>query len=244
MWMFRGNDSMRNQVAPTVRRCAQATVRRYGRSPLAFLTAGVCLLLAACGNSLEMQVQSSVPEPALSPLPISLGVYYTDSLRQHAFEEDSEDRGEWRIETGQAQMAMFQQVLPAMCKELHTVSEIPVSQEKAVDAVLAPKLENMQLALPEETQFDFYEAWVRYKVRLLDSDGSLIAEWPVTGYGKVTAEGMFSSREKNLNAAINAALRDAGGQLALGFGEKQVVQEWLCNKVLVESEQCQGSLAV
>jgi len=210
------------------------------RSARALVAAGFGLLLGACGSSLEMQVQSEVPRPAIDQLPIHVGVYYPESLSQHVFEQDSEDRDLWRIETGQAQMAMFRRILPAMCSGIQEVSELPVPEDVAVDAVLSPSLESMQLALPEETPFEFYEAWVRYKMRLLDTDGSLIAEWLVIGYGKVNGQGMFSSRAENLNAAINAALRDAGGQFALGFSDQRAVRDWLCDKAATESPMCQS----
>jgi len=218
------------------------------RAARRFRRAGACLvacwLAAACGPSVEMKVQSQVPEPALSPLPIALGVYYPDSLRQHAFEEDSEDRGEWRIQTGQAQLAMFRRILPSLSQELRTVSNLPPKKGSELDAVLSPKLANMQLALPEETQFDFYEAWVRYKVRLFDPGGDLIGAWRVTGYGKVAKGGIFDSQEESLNAAINAALRDAGGQLALGFEDEKVVRQWLCRKkALAETDVCEGGVS-
>jgi len=223
--------------------CWNRSRSRQHHSTLAVIAAGFGLLLAACSSSLEMQVQSEVPRPAISQLPIHVGVYYPESLSQHVFEQNSEDRGLWRIETGQAQMTMFRRILPAMCSGIQEVSAIPVPGDIAIDAVVSPTLESMQLALPEETPFDFYEAWVRYKMRLLNPDGSLIAEWSVIGYGKVSGQGMFPSREENLNAALNAALRDAGGQFALGFSEQRAVRDWLCEKAAPESNICQSAVA-
>ena len=210
-------------------RIAGAALRMQARHTMAVVAAGLGLLLAGCSSSLEMEVQSEVPAPLISQLPIHVGVHYPDGFDEYVFEQDSEDRGGWRIQTGQAQVAMFQRILPAMCARIDEVSRMPVAESAEIDAVLMPSLAHMELALPEETPFDFYEAWVRYKMHLLDRDGTPIAEWTVTGYGKVTDRDMFSSREASLNAAIDAALRDAGGQFALGFRQQQAVRNWLCN---------------
>jgi len=223
--------------------CGKRNSGGNNRSALVLVVAVFGLVLGACSSSLEMQIQSEVPRPAISQLPIHVGVYYPESLSQHVFEQDSEDRDLWRIETGQAQMAMFRRILPAMCSRIQEVSEVPVPEDAAIDAVLSPTIESMQLALPEETPFDFYEAWVRYKMRLLDPDGDLIAEWSVIGYGKFGDHGMFSSRAENLNAAINDALRDAGAQFALGFSDQRAVREWLCEKAATGSAICQNPVA-
>ena len=212
------------------------------RLAMALSAAGFAVLLGACSSSLEMEVQSEVPAPLISQLPIHVGIHYPDGFDEYVFEQDSEERGRWRIETGQAQVTMFQRILPAMCARIDEVSRMPVAESAEIDAVLMPSLAHMELALPEETPFDFYEAWVRYKMHLLDRDGKPIAEWTVTGYGKVTDRDMFSSREDSLNAAINAALRDAGGQFALGFRQQQAVRIWLCNDTAAsESAICSKS---
>lgn len=205
------------------------------------MATGFGLLLGACASSLEMNVQSEVPVPLVSQLPIHVGIHYPDGFNEYVFEQDSEDRGLWRIETGPAQMAIFQRILPAMCARIEQVSRIPVADDIDIDAVLRPTLEHMELALPEETPFDFYEARVRYKMHLLDRNGGLIAKWPVTGYGKVTSRNGLSSRKQSINAAIQAALRDAGAQFALGFARQQAVRTWLCdNPAMSQSPICRS----
>ena len=95
-----------------------------------------------------------------------------------------------------------------------------------VKAVMVPTIEEMQFSLPQETRLDMYEAWIKYKIRLLDTDGNLISEWPLTAYGKTETEFM-KNREQGLNGAMELALRDAGAKLALGFPEIVEVKDWL-----------------
>lgn len=200
------------------------------------------LSLAACSQSVSLKVESDVPLPVVARIPLAMGIYYEDALRNYIYTEDSEDRPKWRIESGKSQVALFDQILPSMFQSVTYVNGVPVTGTEAhLDGVLAPRVDEMQFALPTETKSELYEAWVKYSVRLYQPNGQLVAEWPVTGYGK-SSEEMLKSRDAGLQAAINLALRDAGAKLALGFDQVADVRAWLaattkdCQKY---ADQCQ-----
>ena len=76
---------------------------------------------------------------------------------------------------------------------------------------------------------------IEYKVSLLDKNGDLVADWPVTGYGKSSTE-FLKSRDKGMQAAINSAFRDAGARFALSFSRIPPVRQWLAaNPAVCES---------
>lgn len=186
----------------------------------------VCLLLilAACEQSVSLKVDTEIPTPVIARMPVKMGVFYRDELRNYVHEEDSEERPNWKIESGASHVALFEQILSSMFEE---TKEVPgTSADATVDAVLAPSVAEMQFALPAETKTDFYEAWIKYDMELYNRDGSPIANWPITGYGKSSTEFM-KSRDKGLNAAVNRALRDAGARFALGFSRVEEVGAWL-----------------
>ena len=185
---------------------------------------GLALALAGCQQSMSLRVDSEIPNPVVSRLPVKMGVVYRDELRNYVYEEDSEDRPEWKIDSGASHLALFRQILTSMFDE---VTEVPtINTGAGVHAVLLPSVAEMQFALPTETRTDFYEAWVKYDVALYGKDGNAIANWSVTGYGKSSTEFM-KSRDKGLNAAVNQALRDAGAKFALGFNKVENVRVWL-----------------
>ena len=186
----------------------------------------VCLLLilAACEQSVSLKVDTEIPTPVIARMPVKMGVFYRDELRNYVYEEDSEERPNWKIESGSSHVALFEQILSSMFDETKEVSG--TTADATVDAVLAPGVAEMQFALPAETKTDFYEAWVKYNMALYDRAGSPIANWSVTGYGKSSTEFM-KSRDKGLNAAVNQALRDAGAKFALGFPKVAAVSAWL-----------------
>lgn len=188
---------------------------------------GLLLILAACEQSLSLKVESDIPVPALDRMPVRVGVFYSEPLRNHVYAEDTKERPGWKIESGASHLTMFRQVLPAMFSEVQELTTLEPTE--TLDAVLAPELADLQFALPGETGTDFYEAWVKYDMVLYDPAGDSIAGWSVTGYGKSSTEFM-KSRSNGLNAAVNQALRDAGARLALGFPKVAEVNAWLAQR--------------
>ena len=186
----------------------------------------VCLLLilAACEQSISLRVDSEIPTPVIARMPVTMGILYRDELRNYIYEENSDERPNWKIDSGSSHIALFEQILGSMFEQTKEVAG--TDSDATVDAVLAPSVAEMQFALPAETKSDFYEAWIKYDVELYNRDGSPIANWSVTGYGKSSTEFM-KSRDKGLNAAVNQALRDAGAKFALGFSRVEDVGAWL-----------------
>ena len=192
-----------------------------------FYSVGLLLILTACEQSMSLRVESEIPIPVIDRMPVKMGVFFQDVLRNYVTEENSDERPNWKIESGSSHVALFEQILSAMFEEIKEVAG--TSADSTVDAVLAPNIAEMQFALPAETKTDFYEAWVKYNMELFNRDGSPIANWSVTGYGKSSTEFM-KSRDKGLNAAVNQALRDAGAKFALGFSKVEGISAWLEQK--------------
>ncbi len=185
------------------------------------------LILTACEQSMTLRVESEIPTPVIERMPVKIGVFYQDELRNYVSEENSDERPKWKIDSGSSHVYLFEQILSSMFQEVTEVAGTTAAA--TVDAVLAPSVAEMQFALPAETKTDFYEAWVKYDMELYNQDGSRIANWSVTGYGKSSTEFM-KSRDKGLNAAVNQALRDAGAKFALGFPMVAEISAWLEQK--------------
>lgn len=103
-------------------------------------------------------------------------------------------------------------------------------QNVELDALLIPKIQQLQFAIPEQTRTDFYEVWIRYEMQLYAMDGSQIAQWDVHGYGKSNRRNygmMESQKEPALNEAAVWALRDAAAFLSFYFTTVSGVKEWL-----------------
>ena len=195
-----------------------------GRSAVRLLPATAVLLLAACSNSVSLKVDTEVPVPVVTQIPLAVGVYYDEAFRDYVYREDSPDRPDWKIDSGASQVALFNKLLPSLFREVREVrSEQPGTGQAGV---IVPKVEEMQFALPDETKSGFFEAWIKYRIDLYGRNGELVASWPVTGYGKSSDE-LLKTRDRGLNAAIELALRDAGAKFVLGFDDVEDVRRWL-----------------
>jgi len=200
--------------------------RRMAR---AMLLAGLLLVLGACGvNSLV--VEGSYPTPAVRKIPLSLGLYFDEDLRNFLYIEYSETgQEEYRVASGQTHVQLFGSLLPAMFDRVVVLDSMEQASGAGVDAVFAPSIEEFQLALPQKTRLDAYEVWVKYNMRLLGPDGAYIADWVLTSYGKTPTENLLST-EGGINDATVSALRDLASNFTLSFGAVPEVRDWLASK--------------
>ena len=187
------------------------------------------MTISGCGNDLNLEVESTVPTPLASQLPLDVGIYYNDNFKNFIFKEDSEARGVWTIDNRASRMALFNDILPTMFKSVNPVENINET-DILVDVILEPEVMDMQVALPEETQSDMYEAWIKYTIKMYTPGGNLITQWQITGYGK-THTALFKNKERGLNMAINLALRDLGAKIVLDFPRVPGVKSWLTSTI-------------
>ncbi len=197
-----------------------------------FLTAAVVLLLGACANNVV--VHGSFPTPVLEKLPYTLGVYYDPDFRNHEFFEEATSREEtdWRVKTGEAQVQMYNTLLPGMFEKIVILNDLPrrdrvaAVAEEQVDAVLVPHVAELQYSIPNHTKINVFEIWMRYRYELYAPDGELLADWTMTSYGK-TPTAFLQSAEAAVNLAAVVALRDAGANFALNFTRVPEVKLWM-----------------
>lgn len=197
-----------------------------------FVLGGLLLLLSACGvNSLV--VEGNYPTPAVRKIPLSLGLYFDDDLRNFMYIEYSETgKEEYRVASGQTHVQLFGSLLPAMFERVVLLDSMDEASAAGVDAVFAPSIEEFQLALPQKTRLDAYEVWVKYNMRLLGPDGAYIADWVLTSYGKTPTENLLSA-EGGINDATVSALRDLASSFTLSFDAVPEVRDWLASKQTV-----------
>ena len=98
-----------------------------------------------------------------------------------------------------------------------------------MDIVFLPATEEFQLALPSKTKLDVFEVWVKYNLRISDSEGEGIADWILTSYGKTPTRTMRSV-ENSINQAAVVALRDFASSFTLGFSQVPEIRQWLSQR--------------
>ena len=207
------------------------TAALYAGGPTAkafccFLLAAALLLQAGCAAR-SITLSASYPTPLVSKLPLTIGVYYPETLRNYQYIEidDSTGKDQYILDTGASQVALFDTILPVMFDRV-VVLDNPDPKGQQVDAVFIPNIEEFQLGLPEKTRLSVYEIWLKYNMRLTRPDGDYIADWVMTAYGKSPTEN-FQSVDAGVQNAAEVAMRDLAATFSLGFGEFPDVGEWV-----------------
>jgi hypothetical protein len=188
----------------------------------------VSVLLSACSGA-TVQLDDDIPSPLIEPLPLTMGVYLQPALTQYVYEERIADHGDWRIEVGSMQTRLFMQMAGALFQKAVRVNAI-TPLEAGLDGVLVPSIADFQISIPDQTRSDFYEVWIKYSMRVYDKSGQLVADWPLTAYGKASQKD-YSWYQKTQGPAMQVAtlraLRDAGAFFVMGFPKVPAIKAWM-----------------
>jgi hypothetical protein len=184
------------------------------------------ILLASCAAK-TINISGNYPSPLVRKIPITVGVYYPEELRNFSFIEIDDYSGDdqYIVNSGETQIELFNTVLPALFENVVMLESLD-APGAGIDAVFVPAIEEFQLGLPQKTKLKVYEVWVKYNMRLEDPQGEYIADWVMTAYGKSPTES-FQSVDAGVQDATIVALRDLAASFTLGFDDIPEVNEWL-----------------
>ena len=200
-----------------------------GQSPAALALALCTLLITGCGTK-EVIVTGNFPDPLMEPLPVALGVWYEPEFETHEFFDEAKGRADstWIVKTGEAQVSMWDKLLNGMFLRVERMDGKPAPEQMnpAVDAVLIPRVDELQYAIPAHTNVKVYEIWMRYAFELVTTSGEPIAQWTMTAYGK-TPTAFLQSDEEAVRLAGVVALRDAGAHFITSFLTVPEVAQWM-----------------
>ena len=190
---------------------------------------GLLVMAAGCGPT-RVVVDGNFPAPLIEPLPLNIGLWFDEDFSTHEFFDESKSKSEssWVVQTGTAQVAMWDILLAGLFDNVTHMKGEPRPQQmnQTVDGVLIPQVEELQYAIPAHTNIKVYEIWMRYRFKLVTTGGKPIAEWTMSSYGK-TPTAFLQSDKEAVNLAAVMALRDAGANFATSFTKVPEVQEWL-----------------
>lgn len=191
-----------------------------------------CWLALACtaisGCSTSLVVNAIFPQPLVDPLPVRVGIIFDEALSTYAHEEKIPQQASYSIQLGDANVSMLSQLFDSMFASTEPVVGLPLemADQGRLDAVIKPELERFEFDVPIQRTDNFVEVWMQYQMRLYETDGQLIAEWPVTGYGKAE----HGNRGAALNRAAVVAMREVGAEISTEFSAQPAVEYWLEEK--------------
>jgi hypothetical protein len=190
--------------------------------------------LAACGSSqVIVSPILDLPTPLVEPVPVQIGVYYSQSFRNFVYDESKDSQGvdDTSIHLGNAQISMFDRVFAAYFSRVQVLERgEPASKRAGLDAVLVPQVVDVEYSVPRTSKAKIYEVWIKYQFDLLAPDGTTIATWTMPVYGK-TPTALLKSNDEAINLASMMALRDSGAAFITGFSEVPEVAQWLDSSI-------------
>lgn len=170
--------------------------------------------MAACGTSVRLD-PPTIPAPNINRIPVSVAVRLPENFENFVHEETVLGREEWTIDLGSSNAVFFKQLLGFMFHEVIILQPGDDVTGMTFDALIEPSIDAFEFSVPHQTKTDAFAVWIRYRIKVYDRFGTMVANQPINAYGKSLAAGMSGSRA--LQRAAVLAMRDAAALMIMKF---------------------------
>ncbi len=176
-------------------------------SPAVFLIA-----LGACSSQVTVH-DPSIPVPLVEKIPLSVAVKFPDVFEHFVHEEQVIDKKNWTIDLGRSNALLFTKLFSAMFNDLTVIDDDVDTRDLPIDALIEPSIEAFEFSVPSQSQTSSFAVWIRYRIKIFDSEGKLFANWPISAYGKSLSTAMGG--DDALRRAAVLAMRDAAALIIM-----------------------------
>ncbi len=182
-------------------------------------------LLSACSTSVI--VSAEFPEPLVEPLPLKVGLHYSEALTGYTYTEVLPANGTWSFDLGEANTKLFDSVFLTLFETTTQVDTIDAAEQQFshLDAVIEPAIEAFEFSLPHQSRSDQYAVWIRYNLKVYSSEGELITAWLISAYGQ--SDSKLFGADDSMEQATIMAMRDAAAMIILGFAKEPEIKKAL-----------------
>lgn len=197
-------------------------------------------LVAGCGSNVVLD-PPTIPKPLIEKIPLSVALRMPDNFEHFVHEEKVLGREEWSIDLGRSNAVFFTQLFGYMFEDVIVIDDAVDPATLDFDALIEPEIDAFEFAVPNQTKTDAFAVWVRYRIRIFDPDGNLVADWPVAAYGKSLTTAMGGSDA--LQRAAVLAMRDAAALMILKINDQTLQSSLTGGASRGDSDQEQASEA-
>jgi hypothetical protein len=169
--------------------------------------------LAGCGGAQVKLDNPTIPEPLIDQIPISVAARYPEAFDNFVHEEQVIGKEKWSIDMGKANRLLFTKLFSSMFTEFSVISDDTDPRDLPIDALIEPSIDAFEFSVPSQSQTDDFAVWIRYRIKIFDSKGTQVANWPIAAYGKSQTT-TFGGSEALQRAAV-LAMRDAAALIIL-----------------------------
>jgi len=206
---------------------AQALIHRQAGGPIAGRGLGnlkskwlerisatvLVAVLCGCGGSRVTLKNPSIPKPLIAQLPMSVAARYPAEFDNFVHEEQVIGKEKWTIDLGSSNRLLFTQLFGAMFTEFMVIEEGTDARDLPIDALIEPSIDAFEFSVPNQSQTDEFAVWIRYRIKIFDSDGVQVANWPIAAYGK--SQSSTFGGDAALRKAAILAMRDAAALIIM-----------------------------
>ncbi len=176
----------------------------------------MCGLLSGCGSNVVLEAPT-IPTPLINKIPASVGLRMPAEFEHFIHEEEIIGREQWSIDLGNSNAALFRQLFGFMFEEVTILNSDDDPQDFAIDALIEPSIDAFEFSVPNQSKTDTFAVWIRYRLRVFNTAGDEVANWPVSAYGKTEKQSIRGSQA--LQRAAILAMRDAAALMIMKLDE-------------------------
>lgn len=170
----------------------------------AFVLLVPVFLMSGCVDDVEINAVLETP-PLVEPLPITLGVYYSDDFRNYRYEKHFSGSIRTLIFLpGRSSIDLFDQTFTAMFAKTILVESLPPAPAVAqgLDVVIEPKIASFVVIEP------YGICNIDYSISLYSPAGEQLSRWTVNGHGDSETSYAGDSLKIAMRAAVATFLVD------------------------------------
>jgi hypothetical protein len=187
----------------------------------AVLIGVVLACVGGCAQTVE--VKSDFPDPLVETLPLKVGMRYSQQFLEYRYTEDLPDDVAWSFSIGESNRKLFDKIFTTLMEQAVEVGD--GDSLDGFDAIIEPSVVALEFSLPRQSRSDQYAVWIRYMLRVLDTDGQLISELPISAYGQ--SDSKLLNGDDSMRQATIRAMRDAAVSIIVGFPKDAKIRQAL-----------------
>ena len=172
------------------------------------------MLAAGCGSNVTLD-PVKIPTPLIDKMPLSIAIRIPPEFEHFVHQDEVLGRENWTIDLGRSNAALFTQLFGFMFEEVTVLGPDDDASSLAIDALIAPSIDAFEFSVPSQSKTDTYAVWIRYRIKVYDSAGDQVANWPLSAYGKSEQTGLTG--EEPLKRAAVLAMRDAAALMIMNL---------------------------
>ncbi len=178
-------------------------------------------VLAGCGSSTSIQLDTSFPQVLAQPRPISAAIVLDESFSNYSAQPNQYTS----MAIGNAQQQLFKNAFTGLLDPVEFVSTEQQIQGQPT-LIIRPSVWEVQVSTPSENYLNVFEVWIKYNLEIKTADGDVLTTWFMPTYGR-TPESSMGSKSAAIEKATITAIRDAGAKLHLDFYQIPALKSWL-----------------